>query len=633
MENERRNEPHIERVDDLPVLYGLLQQMHIQEVVDAIITAHGNWEGLTHGWVITIWLMHILSEQNHCMEPVQEWAEKHLIILRRLSGQEVTALDFSDDRLALCLKELSRPEVWHAIEAQLGEILLRVYRLNPEVVRLDATVGTVGHNPSEHTLFKVGKSKKGTYETQFKMMLASLDPLGLAIVVDIVPGNTADDPLYVPIYQRVKKVITEKGVLVVGDSKMSAIGARGEVVNGGDYYLMPLAWLKDEPELLDELLRDWQEGEEEAINIFLPHASRMPEDGSEPDPQLAIAYGFEVSRSRESVVNGKTIVWTERLLVIRSHSYTKTIQKGLHRRLDKAEAALKKLTPPRARGKSQIKDEATLLSVIEQIEKKYRVQGFFNCTYECQVEERHIGAYKSKPARIERKVRYQLSVVRNQEAISDAEFKAGWRIYATNAPEKRLSLTEGVLAYRDQYIEENIFRRLQGKFLSITPLYVQRDDHAQGLFHLLTLGSRLLALGDYQAKQALAKEGPDAKLTGVYRGNAKRGTSRPTTERMLGAFEHINLLLMPPERETETQELCFVTPLSPVQERILSLLGLPTSLYTSLQLGDDGHRLRQENEMGEQAWPKRNRRVANLPDPTLANRTTNDHNDDQLLLG
>ena len=114
---------------------------------------------------------------------------------------------------------------------------------------------------------------------------------------------------------------------------------------------------------------------------------------------------------------------------------------------------------------------------------------------------------------------------------------------------------------------------------------MQRDDHAQGLFQLLTLGSRLLALGDYQAKQALAKEGPDTLLTGVYRGNSKRGTACPTTERMLMAFQHINLLLIPPQMSSQPQEVCFVTPLSPLQERILALLGLPTSLYTSLQLG------------------------------------------------
>jgi hypothetical protein len=68
-----------------------------------------------------------------------------------------------------------------------------------------------------------------------------------------------------------------------------------------------------------------------------------------------------------------------------------------------------------------------------------------------------------------------------------------------------------------------------------------------------------------------------------------------------------------------------VTPLSPAQEHILALLGLSTSLYTSLELDDDSHRLNQENGFGGQ--------VSNLPGPSLANRTTRDRNDDQLQLG
>lgn len=116
-----------------------------------------------------------------------------------------------------------------------------------------------------------------------------------------------------------------------------------------------------------------------------------------------------------------------------------------------------------------------------------------------------------------------------------------WRISVTNAPPEELSLSDGVLAYRDQIIAENVFRRLHGKVLSITPLYVQRDDHAKGLFHLLTIGARFLALGDYLAKEALATQ--KSELTGIYRGNPKRGTARPTTERMLKAFAEINLII------------------------------------------------------------------------------------------
>ena len=186
-------------------------------------------------------------------------------------------------------------------------------------------------------------------------------------------------------------------------------------------------------------------------------------------------------------------------------------------------------------------------------------------------------ATKGQPARSECKVRYQLSLTRQQEAIDKAEMRMGWRIYASNAPEVKLSLSQAVLAYRGQIGAENLLRRLHSKFLSITPLYVQRQDHARGLIHLLTLAARVLALGDYVARRALAAD--KSQLAGVYRGHAKRSTARPTMERMLKAYEGIHLLLI---AEGE-QIMAHLTALSSVQERILDLLGLSYSLFAGLE--------------------------------------------------
>jgi transposase len=363
-------------------------------------------------------------------------------------------------------------------------------------------------------------------------------------------------------------------VLVIGDSKMSALNTRAVIVAGEDFYLTPLAHRKDEPELLGELLTPWVDREDEMELVFLSE-DRL-EGGQEPDPELALARGFEVTRTHQVKVSGQSMEWLERLLVVRSFQYAQSTQKLLHRRLDKAEKALRALTPPRQRGKRQIENEVSLLAAIQHIEEKYRVQGLFGYDYQQEVTERQVRAYRDKPARTERKVRFQLTVMRNEQAIAAAEFGAGWRIYATNAPPEQLPLDRAVLAYRDQYIEENIFRRLQGKILSITPVYVQRDDHAKGLFHLLTLAARLLALGDHSAKQALAQA--NAELAGIYPGNPKRSTATPTTERMLAAFDNINLLLVPVAGQFHYQ----ITPLSDVQIRILDLLSLPVTLYTHL---------------------------------------------------
>ena len=100
------------------------------------------------------------------------------------------------------------------------------------MVRLDATVGTVHHGLENSILFQVGKAKNGGYETQFKMMLASLDPFGLPLVVDVEPGNRADDPLYIPSYQRAKTILERDGLLIVGDSKMSALLTLGDDCGG-----------------------------------------------------------------------------------------------------------------------------------------------------------------------------------------------------------------------------------------------------------------------------------------------------------------------------------------------------------------------------------------------------------------
>jgi transposase len=203
----------------------------------------------------------------------------------------IETLDFTDDRLALCSRMLGQTGHWIEFEAQLGRYLLRVYRLGEELmVRLDATTGTVKRDADDHTLFQVGEAKNGQYETQYEMMLGSLDPLGLTLAVDVVSGDRAGDPLYLPCYRRVKQVLPESGLLVIGDSKMSALNTRATIAAEADFYLSPLAHLKDEPGLLNELVVPWVDREDEMERVFLPEDSL--EAGPVPDPELALAWGL-----------------------------------------------------------------------------------------------------------------------------------------------------------------------------------------------------------------------------------------------------------------------------------------------------------------------------------------------------
>jgi hypothetical protein len=50
-----------ERVDDIPLLLAQLERMGLQPLLDAHVPTHGNWVGLSLGWVTVSWLTHILS--------------------------------------------------------------------------------------------------------------------------------------------------------------------------------------------------------------------------------------------------------------------------------------------------------------------------------------------------------------------------------------------------------------------------------------------------------------------------------------------------------------------------------------------------------------------------------------------
>jgi hypothetical protein len=118
-----------------------------------------------------------------------------------------------------------------------------------------------------------------------------------------------------------------------------------------------------------EIQSGWSGREAQMELIFLQED--IPADGTAPEPALAIGRGFEISHSHTTEVGGEVINWTERLLVVRSFSYVQSLQAASQRRLDKAEAALRALTPPRHRGKRQFQDKASLVTAIERIEKQY----------------------------------------------------------------------------------------------------------------------------------------------------------------------------------------------------------------------------------------------------------------------
>src|SRR5262247_3131431 len=123
-----------ERVDDIPLLLAQVARMGVQPLLDMHFPTHGNWQGLSLGWVTVIWVPHILSPADHRWKHVEPWAEKRLHTLRGCTGQPLPPLDVSEARLALVLPALSDAARWRTFESAWTQQWMRVYALRPERV-------------------------------------------------------------------------------------------------------------------------------------------------------------------------------------------------------------------------------------------------------------------------------------------------------------------------------------------------------------------------------------------------------------------------------------------------------------------------------------------------------------------
>jgi transposase len=562
-----------ERIDDLVLLLHIMMRLSLPDILDRHLPRHWLQAGLSWGWVATIWLAHIVSQGDHRKLTVRDWAAQAHDTLERVTGKSIRDTDFTDDRLTIVLRELSHPAYWHAIERELGQATLRVYDLEQKCVRVDATTVSGYHAGGETSLFQFGKSKDDPALLQVKVMQGVLGPLGLPLATEVVSGEQADDGLYIPIIKRLLTIVTQAGLLFVGDCKLTALATRAYLREQGQHYLAPLAMVGDTV----AQMRDWVQAAVSGQQALTP----VPLTDAQGQA-LPLVQGYETTRPCTAEVDGKPVAWTERVFVVYSEAYAHAQQRGLEQRLATAKAKLQALTPPRGRGKRQIQEEATLVRAAQAIVHTQRVEGLLTYTFERQVEQetRFIGRGRGaadRPQRVVEQVRYQITAIRRHEPdVTALKDTFGWRAYATDVAAQALTLAEAVETYRDEWLVERGFHRLKGVPLSLTPLFVKRDDQVVGLIHLLTIALRLLTLIEFVVRQALKRA--SAELVGLHPENPKKATATPTTERLLRAFSKITLTVIQlPERVVR-----HVTPLTALQVHIVELLGLSPDIYRSL---------------------------------------------------
>ncbi len=560
------------RIDDIPLLIGTLIQMGVPRLYDRDVKDHGHHEGLSGGWLLTVWLAFILTKGDHAKSHVQEWVARHREVLEKLIQQPIAERDFNDDRLGSVLKRLSHRERWEAFETALWQQQVRVYDVEGESsewvgVWMDSTTASGYHTIEETGLMQQGYSKDHRPDlAQVKVMTAVAQASGSLLASDVVAGNRADDPLYLPLSRRVREMLNRKRLMFVGDSKMAARATRAEIAWHQDYYLTVLPNTGEA-----------QEQKAEWIAAAVKATADKPEMSH---------YEFDRENKAKIEVDGRwrEVNWTERVQLIYSETLAAQQQKQLEKRLSTAEEKLRKLTPEAGRGKRCFLDEAQLKEAEQGVIEQHDVAGMLRVTH--RIEEREDTHYvgrgrggANRPTVTETRRRYYVAEVqREEEILTQAKDQLGWRVQVTNAPVTIMSLSESVARYREGWRGERHYHLLKDEPLGLSPLYVWKDDQILGLTNLLTLGVRVLTVIEAQLQRELNAR--REVIQGLYAGLPKQATEHPTALAILKAIARMDITLSCVSVDGNVSK--HLTPLPALLETILSCLRLPTALYTSL---------------------------------------------------
>jgi transposase len=517
----------------------------------------------------------ILSEANHRKVSVQDWAQSHQHTLEAIIGQPLRPAEFSDDRLSIVLRRL-HGAAWPALEADLWQATCQVYEIPISCIRLDSTTSCGYHALEPDGVMQLGHSKDHRPDlAQLKLMAAAAQPTGQLLACDIHPGNAADDPLYIPLIERVRCLIESRGLLYAGDNKMSALETRAHIARHEDYYLVPLPQTGEVPEVFTAWVEAVVSGNQEVQLLYA---------GDGKGNTTLFGAGYELERRCHWEGGTEVLAWSERVQLVKSLPLARRQGERLEERLRQAEAELRALTPPVGRGRRQCREEGALAEGITEVLGRYEASTLLSVTWrrEERREKRYEGRGRGGAGRKwhwEVEVRYEVTeVCRDEEAIAEAKYRQGWRIQVTTLPREGYSLQTCVLIYNGGWSLERDFHLVKDVPLGIRPLFVREDEQIIGLTRLLTIALRLLTLFELRVRAGLAEAGEE--LSGLYEGQPKRRTARPTATRLLKAIARMELTLTRAESGGDSR--WYVSTLPPLLRRILELVSLSEDVYACL---------------------------------------------------
>jgi transposase len=558
------------QVGAVPLLNWLFERMRLEEIVKRHLPEDDPRTELPTTCALLVLVRNVLLSRQP-VYGVGDWAAGFAPDLFDLWRDEVALLH--DDRLGGCLDRLFEsvgPElilavVRHVVEefsVSLDELhndstSISFYGAYEEAQQEGRRRGRATH------AITWGHSKD--HRPDLKQMLYILtisEDGGVPVYFTSASGNVVDDRTHCATWDLLHQLVGRPEFLYVADCKLASSENLAHIATRGGRFVTVLPKTYKEDGQFRERLRQQPESV----------SRRHLYDVTSGKQEILARY----SVCGEEMISGDGY----RLLWFHSTRKAELDNLARNRRLQRALSELTdlqtRLTGPRTRFRERAKVEEAVAGLLEQ----HAVAPWLKV----QIEERNQESYRqaspgrpSKGTQYVKQTRpgYSLSYDLDRTALAQAEHEDGVFPLLTN--DRSFDAEQVLRAYKRQPLIEKRFSQLKTDF-AVAPVYLKNVTRIQGLLAIYFLVLLTQTLLERELRRAMVR----AELASLPLYPEGRPCARPTTQKILELFEPIQRHelrhLASAADDVDGGEI-LVTALTPVQRKVLQLLGLKPADY------------------------------------------------------
>jgi transposase len=542
------------KVAGLPLIYHVIEQMNLRQILYDAIGKHGNEEVPAVESLILLIINLTLGKQP--LYELEQWV--HSLDLRCLGQKTLPKGKFNDDRFGRALDKLYKADRG-TLMTRLVVGVIKTFNLKLDRIHNDSTtIKACGlYAGKTDTGFELKNGHSKDYRPDLKQLVYTLSICSdgaVPIQQKTYPGNRTDDTTHIETWDTLCRIHPDPGFLYVADSKLCTDEQLHHIESrqGRAITMMPGTW--GEVESFKDSLRKSRKAKKEIW--------RRSKPGSETEMEYFSAFtGTYVTKTR-----GYRIHW------IYSSEKRKRDRKARQKRLQKTEEALMELN-----GKinmRKLKTKKAIQRAVDTIIADYRVEPFFHVDIGTAREETRKQIGKGRPSKNTQYKRVIKSIhtlcwTRNttrlrQEAHTDGVFP----LLCTDAD---FSAKEVLHAYKYQPRLEKRFQQFKHIHHG-APLLFKKLERIEATMFAFFIALMIQALIEREVRNQMA----DRKIPAIALYPEDRDASHPTTAKIMGIFEDVSTytLCSPSQEVTEYRD-----DLTEIQQTILDFLNIPEARY------------------------------------------------------